>query len=85
MTRMEINEIENRKSLEKINEMKSSLFEKISPGSLACWPLCKFWTNQNPEPHKQLPYNKISFYTNTHTHTHTLENNGMQKVESSMQ
>lgn len=41
MTRMETNEIENRKSLKKINEVRSSLFEKISPGFLA-WPLCKF-------------------------------------------
>ena len=39
MTRMEINEIDYRKSLKKINEVKSSLFEKISPGPLYFWPL----------------------------------------------
>ena len=42
MTRMEINEIDYRKSLKKINEVKSSLFEKISPGPLSFWPLWKF-------------------------------------------
>ena len=42
MTRMKINEIENKKSLKKINEVQSSLLGKISPGSLALWPFCKF-------------------------------------------